>query len=302
MKRLLKENMSMTGKLNTTKMYRALMQYRNTVDRDTGFSLAMALFGRELRDFLPRSKTALMGDMWQQVLSHREQPLATREARDRAKWTEHTKSQQPLQVGNHVHIQNQAGNTLKRWDKRGVVVAGKGHDQYEVRVDGSRRVTLRNRKYLRPFNPAIPVGQVRVPVTAVPQEPARPASQEPVQAETAQTADTDTAGVWDTKTQPLEIRNRQEEETPEAATERTVQPRIMTQDYQEEGEEAPGPGRSPVAAQAKLPNKDMAGTPVRSDRGQRRADQETATPQVRRSERKRRLPAWQRSGKFEMGE
>ena len=50
------------------------------MDRDTGFSPAVALLGRELRDFLPRSKRALMGDMWQRVLVHREQPFATREA------------------------------------------------------------------------------------------------------------------------------------------------------------------------------------------------------------------------------
>ena len=64
-------------------------------------------------------------------------------------------------MGTAVDIQNQVGNHKRRWDKRGVVVQVKGHDQYEVRVDGSRQLTKRNRKFLRPFKPVTP-GQGRV--------------------------------------------------------------------------------------------------------------------------------------------
>jgi hypothetical protein len=63
-KRLLRENVTIHGKLESAKFSRALLQYRNTPDRDTKMSPAMALFGRELRDFLPRPGMALMGDMW----------------------------------------------------------------------------------------------------------------------------------------------------------------------------------------------------------------------------------------------
>ena len=166
-KRLLKTNVSITGKLDTAKVSRALLQYRNTKDRDTGFSPAMMLFGRELRDFLPRNKQSLMGEVWTEVMKHREKALATREMRDAKKWKEHSKEQKPLQVGDHVHVQNQLGNYPKRWDKRGVVVSTKGCDQYEVRIDGSRRMTCRNRKYLRPFHPAKPLGTVLVEIPTV---------------------------------------------------------------------------------------------------------------------------------------
>ena len=47
----------------------------------------------------------------------------------------------------------------------GVVVASNGQDLYEVRLDGSRRLTKKNRKFLRPFHPAVQLGQVKVPVT-----------------------------------------------------------------------------------------------------------------------------------------
>ena len=40
------------------------VQLRNTPDRDTKLSPAKALYGRELRDLLPRPGSALMGEMW----------------------------------------------------------------------------------------------------------------------------------------------------------------------------------------------------------------------------------------------
>ena len=48
-------------------------------------------------------------------------------------------------------IQNQRGNYPRRWDKRGVVVEVLPHDQHQVRVEGSRKLMLRNRRYLRKY-------------------------------------------------------------------------------------------------------------------------------------------------------
>ena len=48
-------------------------------------------------------------------------------------------------------VQNQSGNNPTRWDKCGVIVEMLPFDQYRVMLDGSRRTTLRNRKYLRPY-------------------------------------------------------------------------------------------------------------------------------------------------------
>ena len=60
---------------------------------------------------------------------------------------------EPLAEGDHVHIQNQHGNHPTRWDKTGVVMKVGEHDKYLVRVHGSRRVTARNRHFLRKFLP-----------------------------------------------------------------------------------------------------------------------------------------------------
>ena len=64
-------------------------------------------------------------------------------------------------IGDPVMIQNQLGNKPKRGDKRDVVVqADPAIRQYKVMAFGSRRLTMRNRKFLRKYNP------VRVPPSA----------------------------------------------------------------------------------------------------------------------------------------
>ena len=70
----------------------------------------------------------------------------------------------PLELGDNVLIQNQSGNHLRRWDKRRVVVEVLGFDQYQVRVEGSRRLTLRNRRFLRRFSKQQPIAFVTLPV------------------------------------------------------------------------------------------------------------------------------------------
>ena len=55
-----------------------------------------------------------------------------------------------------VIIQNQhgAGKVSKKWDKTGLVLENLGYNKYRVKVDGSDRVTDRNRQFLRQFTPA----------------------------------------------------------------------------------------------------------------------------------------------------
>ena len=69
--------------------------------------------------------------------------------REHEKWSRSTKDLRPLRVGDEVSIQNLAGNSPLKWDRTGVVVEVLGYDQYYVKVDGTGRITLRNRKHLR---------------------------------------------------------------------------------------------------------------------------------------------------------
>ena len=159
-KRLLRENIPPSGKLNGLALSKALMQYRNTPDRDIGLSPAELLLGRKLRDFLPFRKPtdslwSSVSSKWKEIADWRELALARRCKTLHDRLNEHTKDLPPLNLGDQVIIQNQLGNNPKRWDRRGIVVQVLPNRQYYVRVDGSRRLTLRNRKFLRKITPVV---------------------------------------------------------------------------------------------------------------------------------------------------
>ena len=50
-------------------------------------------------------------------------------------------------------IQNQSGRYPTKWDKTGVMMEVKPHEQIVVKVDRSRRLTLSNRRFVRVLDP-----------------------------------------------------------------------------------------------------------------------------------------------------
>ena len=90
---------------------------------------------------------------WRNMLTAREEALRNRHMLQAERWSEHTRRLPPLKVGDTVRIQNQVGLYPRKWDKTGLVIEVRQFDQYIVRVDGSGRSTLRNRKFLRKYTP-----------------------------------------------------------------------------------------------------------------------------------------------------
>ena len=154
MKRLITANTGPKGDLDTDAVQRAILQYRNTPDPVTKISPAMCVFGRPIRDFIPVAPGKFRPhDTWRETLTAREEALRKRHVRMADVLAEHTKRLLPLVVGDFVRIQNQTGPYPNKWDKTGRVVEVRQHDQYVVKVDGSGRVTSRNRRFLRKFSP-----------------------------------------------------------------------------------------------------------------------------------------------------
>ena len=89
-----------------------------------------------------------------QAWSLKERAMKCRMIRNCERLDEHTRSLTPLHIGDQVLIQNQGGPHPTKWDKSGMIVDVKSYDQYLVKVDGSGRLTTRNRRFLRTFLPA----------------------------------------------------------------------------------------------------------------------------------------------------
>ena len=208
-KRIIRNNIDpVTGNLNTDSAAKAIMLHRNTPTQDTGIAPSVMLFGRPLRDHLPQMKRVLR-TKWSAIADAREMALAKRVLKPTS--SPHDKRElHPLEIGDSVQIQNQTGAHPNKWSNTGVVSEVLPYRQYNVVVDGSRRVTLRNRKFLRQINPVtrkdfrfpdvntvehtddasgstepieatdIPVGQVEAEIETPPQSTVPPQQSEPL--------------------------------------------------------------------------------------------------------------------------
>ena len=159
-KRLLEDNMNADGSLNNDSLVRALLQLRNTPDRDCRLSPAEILFGRTLKDALPRLDKSKMvfentevHDHWHKAWSAKEEAIRNRLVRSSEKLEEHAKELKPLLQGDTVFVQNQdpSSRDFKKWNRQGTIVSVGKYDQYLVKIHGTGRLTVRNRRFIRKY-------------------------------------------------------------------------------------------------------------------------------------------------------
>ena len=161
-KRLLTDNVSSNGSLDNDAVVRAFLTYHNTPIPGCKLSPAQVLQGRVLRDtllFLDINKMVFDDNKihphWINAWRAKEEALKTRYMKSIETLREHSKSLPQLDCGDRVLVQNQSGRFPKKWDKSGTIVEVRANDQYTVKIDGSGRLTLRNRRYLRRFVPHV---------------------------------------------------------------------------------------------------------------------------------------------------
>ena len=175
-KRMVRDSLGPGGTLNTDALARALLAHRNTPDSVTGLSPAQVIFGRALRDFLPCSPNKyLPRTEWRINADQRELAHAKRHVKTEEKLTSGSKQLPSLIVGDCVSVQDQSGNTPRRWSKTGIVLEISGPDSYLIKIHGSNRITKRNRQFLRkiqPFQTDVDhPSQYARPLQALPVEP-----------------------------------------------------------------------------------------------------------------------------------
>ena len=121
-KRMLQDCVSRACSINNDKFMKAILQYRNTPQQD-----------------------------WKDPPG----PHSLAKSREvhGEKLARNTKHLKDLPIGSLVAIQNQSGCYPTKWDKTGVVVEVKPHEQIVVKVNGSRRLTLRNRRFVCELDP-----------------------------------------------------------------------------------------------------------------------------------------------------
>ena len=177
-KRIIADNCSPSGSLNVDKFQQAILSYRNAIDPMTKSSPSLILFGRPIRDMIPTPIGKYTPhETWRELMDHREKAMAKRHSLGHEQWSEHVRKLPDLKIGDHVYVQNQNGNNPRRWERTGLIVEVLQHDQYRVKVDGSGRVTLRNRKFLRKFTPFISDPKI---LPSTPRPPTPPLIMEPV--------------------------------------------------------------------------------------------------------------------------
>ena len=95
-----------------------------------------------------------MHPVWRHAWQQKEEALRQRFHHSAETRDDHSRFLPAFNIGDRCYIQNQTGNHPRHWEWSGTVVELHGHDSYTLKVDGTGRVTRRNRRYLRPFQPA----------------------------------------------------------------------------------------------------------------------------------------------------
>ena len=152
-KRIVKGNTGPQGSLDNDNIARAILQYRNTPIQSIGLSPAQLFLHRRLRDSIPSQPFLYKPHPKWVAAAQDEEMLHHRNAKIVERYNKYTHNLLPLQAGDTVTIQSP---TNHRWNTTGKIISILPDRQYRIRVNGSGRITLRNRRFLRKceFKPA----------------------------------------------------------------------------------------------------------------------------------------------------
>ena len=135
--------------LDTDGAARAIMQYLNTPLQGSEASPAQLLTERQLRNAIPVDASLYeVSERWAWLLRERERAMVRSGDSAAFRHNQTAHNLEPLTPGQRTRIQNPGS---RRWDRAGTVLETTAPRQYLVRLDGSGRATIRNRRHLRPL-------------------------------------------------------------------------------------------------------------------------------------------------------
>ena len=144
-KRIIMDNSDRFGALDNDRAAMAILQHRNTPIPEIGLSPAQLLLHRQLRDAIPSSPSLYrLHKEWIVSGKEREKAFSKRDILLKEKYNAGAHPLLPLQPQDSVLIQCQG-----KWNRSGKIVEALPNRQYRIRMDGSGRVTLRNRRFLK---------------------------------------------------------------------------------------------------------------------------------------------------------
>ena len=183
LKRILRDIVGASGNLDSDAVTQALLCHANTKCKVLKKSPAELAYGRCLKDFFPRNVSSLLPIPENLMSGEMKDKLQGKIREDGAKrWSEHTRVLPELKIGDFVQVQNLRGRNPLKSDYNGIVVGRSNLNSYAVKINGTDKVTVRNRATLRRILPPVPVHKlesVQAPVlsgpSAVPAESRRQA-------------------------------------------------------------------------------------------------------------------------------
>ena len=146
MKRLIRGHTGPRGSISNDDIALSQLQYRNT-PLDGGKSPAQLALGRELKDAIPLPKNRYyVSNQRKKFLKQMETERAVSNKQQSQTFNKSAKNLQAVQPGNEVVCQNPKSH---KWDKSGKVIESLPFRQYRIKLDGTGRITLRNRRHIR---------------------------------------------------------------------------------------------------------------------------------------------------------
>ena len=89
------------------------------------------------------------------MIEDRKRFMASRREGNSTRIARYTKQQRELPVGMAVAVQNQTGRYPTKWDKTVVIIEIKKHSHVLVKMDGSWKVSLCNRRFVKQILPPV---------------------------------------------------------------------------------------------------------------------------------------------------